>query len=61
MSVESCSSSIACDMEDVGSESSRKMREKEESTSEASWTAVTKELERRVKRKSLKPQPRGAG
>ena len=28
MSVESCSSSMACDMEEVGSEPSRKMREK---------------------------------
>ena len=38
----SCSSCIACDMEEVTSESSRKMQDKEESTPEASWTAVTK-------------------
>ena len=30
MSVESNSSSMACDMEEAGSESSRKMRDKEE-------------------------------
>ena len=42
MSVESCSFSVACGMEEVGSESSRKTRETEETTSEASWTAVTK-------------------
>ena len=67
-SIESCSSSMACDMEEVGSESSRKMRDKEGTTSEASWTAVTQAKEkrcggwnRRAKRKSLEPQPRGAG
>ena len=32
----------ACDMEEVGSESSRKMKDMEETTSEASGTAVTK-------------------
>ena len=37
MSVESCSPSMACDMEEAGSESSRKMHDKEETTSEASW------------------------
>ena len=42
MSVESCSSSMACDMEEVCSESSRKMKDMEETTSETSWTAVTK-------------------
>ena len=36
MSVESCSSSMAC------SESSRKMKDMEETTSEASWTTVTR-------------------
>ena len=38
MSVESCSSSMAREKEEVGSESSRKMKQ----TSEASRTAVTK-------------------
>ena len=42
LSFESCSFSMACDMEEVNSESSRKMQDKEETTSEASWTAVTK-------------------
>ena len=36
---------IPCDMEQVHSESSRKMQVKEETTSEASWTAVTKAKE----------------
>ena len=36
----SCSPSMACDMEEVYSESSRKMQDKEETTSEASWTAT---------------------
>ena len=39
---ESCMSSVACDMEEVSSESLRKMHDKEEITPEASWTAVTK-------------------
>ena len=47
MSVESNSSSMACDVEEAGSESSRKMRDKEETTSEASWTVVTKEKKMR--------------
>ena len=34
MSVEACSSSMACDMEEVCSEPSRKMRDMEETTSE---------------------------
>ena len=34
MSVESCSSSMACDMEEVCSESSRNMKDVEETTSE---------------------------
>ena len=42
----SCSPSMACDMEDLCSESSRKMQDKEETTSEASWTAVTKGREK---------------
>ena len=66
MSVESCSPSVACDMEEVCSESSRKMQENQETTFEASWTAVTKGkekevwwLEPEVKRKGLKTQFRG--
>ena len=39
---ESCSSSMACDMEEVSLESSMKMKDMDETTSEASWTAVTK-------------------
>ena len=39
LSFESCSSSRVCDMEEAGSESSRKMRDKEDTTS---WTAVRK-------------------
>ena len=62
-SFESCSSSIACDMEEVSSESAKKMKDMDEITSEASWIAVTKEKEkercevwsRRVKRRSLGP------
>ena len=42
LSFESYSSSLACDMEEVSSESLRKMQDKEETTSEASWTAVTR-------------------
>ena len=42
LSFESCSSSMACDMEEVSSESSKKMKDMDEITSEASWTAVTK-------------------
>ena len=41
-SLESCSSSTACDMEEVSSESSRKMQDKGGTTSEALWIAVTK-------------------
>ena len=36
VSDESCSPSMACDMEEVCSESSRKMQDKEETASEAS-------------------------
>ena len=43
MSVELCLPSMAGDREEMCSESSRrKMQDKEETTSEASWTAVTK-------------------
>ena len=57
-------------MEEAGSESSRKMKGMDETTSEASWTAVTKGKEKEVlmlepegearlatsgKRRSLKP------
>ena len=60
---------MARDREEAGSESSRKMQDKEETTSEASWTAVVKRKRKkecggwnqRVKRKGLKPQLRGAG
>ena len=48
MSVESCSSSMACDMEEVYSESSRKMKDMDETTSEASWTTVTEGKEKKV-------------
>ena len=42
LSVESCMSSVACDMEELSSESSRKMQDKEETTSEVSGTAFSK-------------------
>ena len=42
MSVEPCSSSMAGDMEEVSSESSRKMKDMEETTPEAWWKNVTK-------------------
>ena len=54
VSVESCSPSMARDMEDVCWESSRKMQDKEGTTSEASWTAVTKGKEKEVWR--LEPE-----
>ena len=54
MSVESWSPSMACDMEEVCSESSTKMQDKEETTSEASWNAVTKGKEKEVRR--LEPE-----
>ena len=47
MSVEPCLLSMACDMGEVCSESPRKMLDKEETTSEASWTAVTKRTRKR--------------
>ena len=46
LSFESCSSSMACDMEEVSSESSRKMNDMDEITPEASWTAVTEGKEK---------------
>ena len=46
MSVESCSSSTACDMEEVCSESSRKMKDMEKTTPEASWITMTKGKEK---------------
>ena len=47
-SFESCSSSIACDMEEMSSESSTKMKDMDVITSEAWWTAVTEEKEKEV-------------
>ena len=41
LSFEPCRSSVVDDMEEVSSESSRKMQDKEETTPEASWAAVT--------------------
>ena len=49
MSVESCPSSMAGDMEEVCSESPRNMKDMEETTSEASWTRCGG-WNRRVKR-----------
>ena len=54
MSVESCSPSMTCDMGEVCSKLSRKMQDKEETASEASWTAVTKGGEKEVWR--LEPE-----
>ena len=42
LSFESCMSSMARDMEEVSSESSRKIQDKEETTSEVSETAFAK-------------------
>ena len=47
-SFEPCASSVACDMEEVSSESSMRMKGMGEITSEASWTAVTEEKEKQV-------------
>ena len=41
LSFELSRSSVVDDMEEVSSESSRKMQDKEETTPEASWAAVT--------------------
>ena len=43
LSFESCRSSAVDDMEEVSSEFSRKMQDKEESTPEASWACCRKE------------------
>ena len=48
---------MACDMEEVCSESSKKMKDMDETTSEASWTAVTKGKEKEVW--SLEPEGEG--
>ena len=48
MSVESCSSSMACDMEEVCSESSWKMKDIDGTTAEASWTTDKRERKRGV-------------
>ena len=52
---ESCSSSMACDMEEMSSESSKKVKDMDEMTSEASWTAVTRGNEKDV----WSPEPEG--
>ena len=39
---------LACDLEEVSLESSKKMKDMDETTSEASWTAVTKGKEKEV-------------
>ena len=54
MSVEPCSPSMACDMEEGCSKRSRKMHDKEETASEASWKAVAKGKEKEVWR--LEPE-----
>ena len=46
LSFESCRSSVVDDMEEGSSESSRKMQDKEETTPEASWAAVTGKKEK---------------
>ena len=46
LSFESYSSSMACDMEEESSESSRKMQDTKETTLEASWVAVTGKKEK---------------
>ena len=48
MSVETCSPSMACDREEVCSDSARKMQDEEETTSEASRAAATKEKEKEM-------------
>ena len=48
LSFESCSSSTACDVEEVSSESLKKTNDMDETMSEPSWTAVTKEQEKKV-------------
>ena len=46
LSFESCRSSVVGDMEEVSSESSRRMQDEEETTPKASWTAVTERKEK---------------
>ena len=46
ISFESCSSSMACDIERMSSECSKKMKDMDETTSKASWTAVTQGKEK---------------
>ena len=46
LSFEPCMSSVTCGMEEVSSKSSRKMQDKEEAMSEASWTAVATRKEK---------------
>ena len=58
LSVESCSPSMACDVEGACSESSRKMQDKQETTSDVSWTEVTKGKEKEMWR--LKPEGEAA-
>ena len=48
LSFESCMSSVACAMEEVSSEPSRKMQDKEQTTSEISVTAYAKRKEKWV-------------
>ena len=48
MSVESCSPSMVCDTEEVSSESSKKVKDMNEITSEVLWTTVTKGREKKV-------------
>ena len=54
LSFESCMSSVACDIQEMSSETSRRVQEKEETMSEASLTAVTKRKEREAWR--LQPE-----
>ena len=54
MSVNPCSLSMACDLEEVRPKLSRKMQDKEETTSEASGTAVTQGKEEELWR--LEPE-----
>ena len=54
LSFESCSSSMASDMEQVSAESSKRMKDMDETTSEAAWTALTNGKEKEVC--SLEPE-----
>ena len=53
ISFESCRSSVVGDTGEVSSESSRRMQDNEETSSEASWTTVTKGKEKDVWRLEL--------